>query len=165
MPKVHFVKKARKDNKARGIKKGDSYYWWSFMVGGRGSKRYSKTKPRPSQLTQSEYLSTVYGMQEEIDDEAQGVDGKDSFDEFLCTLKEKAEELRSFGGEQADKASNMESAFPSGNQTIDMLNERADACERIADELECAGDDDSVDDNDYTGKAIDLASNISWDTE
>jgi len=162
MPKVHFVKKARKANKEAGIKKGDSYYWWKFRNGG---KRTSKTRPKPSQLTQSEYLSTVYGMQEDIAGEAASVDGKESFESFLEMLKEKADELRSFGGEQADKASNMESAFSGGSPTIDLLNERAEACERIADELDCAGDDDDVEDGDYAGKAIDLADNISWDTE
>ncbi len=53
MARAHFVKKARKDNPAAGIKAGDSYYWWKFR---RGGKHYSKTAPRPSQLTQSEYL-------------------------------------------------------------------------------------------------------------
>ena len=34
MPRVHFVKKARKDYPSTGIQKGDSYYWWQFRYGG-----------------------------------------------------------------------------------------------------------------------------------
>lgn len=63
MTRVHFVKKALKDNPV--AKKGESYYWWSFRFGG---KRYSKTPPRPSMLTQSEFLSAVYCLQEQIQD-------------------------------------------------------------------------------------------------
>lgn len=65
MPRVHHVKKALKDNPV--AKKGESYYWWKPMVNGRGgAKRYSKTPPKPSQLTSSEFLGTVYDIQDEI---------------------------------------------------------------------------------------------------
>ena len=63
MPKVHHVKKARKDNRA--VKKGESYYWWKFAY---SSKRYSKTYPKASQLTQSDKLSRYYEAQETVDD-------------------------------------------------------------------------------------------------
>lgn len=67
MPRVHFVKKARKDN--RVAKKGESYYWWSPMTNGRGGgKRYSKEKPKPSQVTQSEFWSAVYSLQEDMEE-------------------------------------------------------------------------------------------------
>lgn len=61
MARAHFVKKARKDNPA--VKAGESYYWWKFR---RGPKRYSKERPRPSQLTQSEFYGQVYGLQEDM---------------------------------------------------------------------------------------------------
>lgn len=67
MTKAHFVKKAAKDNPA--VKKGEPYWWWKFMVGGRGGpKHYSATRPRPSQLTQSEFLSAIYSQQEDLED-------------------------------------------------------------------------------------------------
>jgi len=61
MPRVHFVKKARKDNPA--VKKGESYYHWTFRYGG---KQYSATYPKQSQLTQSPFLSAYYDLQERI---------------------------------------------------------------------------------------------------
>lgn len=42
MPHVTFVKKARKDNPV--AKKGESYYWWAFMVGGRGGSPSDKRR-------------------------------------------------------------------------------------------------------------------------
>jgi len=65
MARATFVKSARKDYPDHGIKKGESYWHWAFMQGGRGgAKRYSKTEPRPSQLTQSEFWGNVLGLQE-----------------------------------------------------------------------------------------------------
>lgn len=52
MAKVHFVKSAQKDNPV--AKKGESYYWWKPMVGGRGgAKRYSKDRPSTPSSEQS----------------------------------------------------------------------------------------------------------------
>jgi hypothetical protein len=63
MATVNFVKKARRAVPSAGIAVGDAYYWWAFRYGG---KHYSKTKPRRSQLTQSEFLSTIYDIEDEI---------------------------------------------------------------------------------------------------
>lgn len=63
MATVTFVKKARRAVPSAGIAVGDSYYWWAFRYGG---KHYSKTKPRRSQLTQSEFLSTICDIEDEI---------------------------------------------------------------------------------------------------
>ncbi len=57
MPRVTHVKKARKDNPV--CKAGESYYWWKFRYGG---KRYSLTRPRPSQLTQSAYFGGLRAL-------------------------------------------------------------------------------------------------------
>jgi len=61
MARVHFVKKARKDNPA--VKAGQSYYWWKHRY---GSKQYSATYPKASQTTSSPFLSEVYAIQEEL---------------------------------------------------------------------------------------------------
>ena len=45
------------------IAKGTPYYWWAFMHGG---THYSKSAPKGSQLTQSNYLSQYLAIQEEI---------------------------------------------------------------------------------------------------
>ncbi len=45
------------------IEKGESYFWWSFLKGG---KHFSKNQPKRSQLTQSNYLSQLYDLQDEM---------------------------------------------------------------------------------------------------
>ena len=87
MPQVHFVKKARKTNKTLGIKKGDSYYWWKFRYGG---KHVSTKHPRPSQLTQSDFLGTALGLQESIDDVL--LVNKTVQEDTVCVLRDVADE-------------------------------------------------------------------------
>lgn len=65
MTTAHFVKKARKTIRGTGIKKGDSYWWWKFR---HGEKHVSKTQPRQSQLTGSEFLGTVFSIEESLAD-------------------------------------------------------------------------------------------------
>ena len=88
MPRVHYVKKSRKDNPA--VKKGESYYHWKFAY---SPKRYSKTRPRPSQLTQSYKLSRYYEAQEAIED----ADAHGDIQELIDTLNEQAENVRQIG--------------------------------------------------------------------
>lgn len=129
MPKVHFVKKARKAHKAGGIAKGESYYWWKFMVGGRGGpKHYSKVPPRQSQLTQSEFLSALYAIQEEIED-------LEADDGLGAAVEDIANRLRELGSEQEEKKNNLPDSLQDGSSG-ELLQERADACESAADELE-----------------------------
>ena len=130
MPRVHFVKKARKDYPEFGIKKGDSYYWWKFRYGGIYK---SKTQPRPSQLTQSEFLSTIYAIVEEIQDVT--IDDFNSIEELKEFIEEKAEEIRTLGEEQEDKLYNMPEGLQDGEIGC-LLQDRADACYEMADELE-----------------------------
>lgn len=129
MAKVHFVKSARKDNPV--AKKGESYFWWKPMVGGRGgAKRYSKERPRPSQLTQSEFLSRFYDIEEQI------AEAKDP-----DTLEQIAQDLSELGDETREKYDNMPDGLREGD-TGQMLDERATGCdewrgeiERVAEEL------------------------------
>lgn len=76
MARATFVKKARKDIPGTDIKAGESYYWWKFRFGG---KHYSKTPPRRSQLTQSDFLGQLYAIEDEIQglvaDDTLGRDG------------------------------------------------------------------------------------------
>jgi len=61
MPKVVYVKKARKDNPA--AKAGEPYYWWKFNF---GPKMYSATRPKRSQLTRSDFLATLWAIEDNI---------------------------------------------------------------------------------------------------
>lgn len=129
MVRAHFVKRARKQNPVAG--KGESYWWWKWR---RCPKRYSKTPPRRSQLTRSPFLSALYAIEEGIpQDETDAA-------ALAGALRDAAGEVRSLGEEQAEKRDAMADRFPSGCPAMELLEERATECERIADELERAAD-------------------------
>ena len=125
MARAHFVKKARKDYPNNSIKKGDSYWWWKFPYSGVSK---SKTKPRASQLTQSEYYGQLYDLQDEI--------GNLVADDTLQSVAEDiASRLRDLASEQEDKLSNMPDSLQSSS-TGELLQQRADDCNTMADEFE-----------------------------
>lgn len=134
MPRVHHVKKARKDNPI--CKAGESYYWWKFNY---GPKRWSLTPPRQSQLTQSDFLSQMYAFEEQIADLT-----ATSVDDLTSEIEGLAEEIRNLGGEQDEKLNNMPEGLQEG-PTGELLQNRCDECESMADELE------SIDLEDYDG--------------
>ncbi len=124
MPKVKFVKKAREDNLA--VQKGEPYYWWSFRYGG---KRYSKTYPKASQLTQSSFLSGVYSIQEEMSvflPEAEE-DIQTNIDDWVSSI----EDLKS---ECEDSLSNIPDQLQDGS-VGQMLQERIEAMDQWIDNL------------------------------
>ena len=148
MARATFVKKARKDIPNTDIKAGDSYYWWAFMSGGRGGpKRYSKTRPRASQLTQSEFLSEIYAAQELLD-------AASDADSTIAALEDARSAVESAKDNCEDKLSNMPDSLQQGT-TGQLLQDRIDNCERIISEIDdCIGaveelkehpDDDSLD--------------------
>lgn len=138
MARATFVKKARKDIPSAGIKKGDSYYWWKFRF---GSKHYSKTAPRASQLTQSDFLSRVYSIDERIMD-------MDLTSDFETEVQEIISELSDMQSECEDKLSNMPDQLqdaPSGQtlqNRVDSLQEMIDVLENLELELEEPDDED-----------------------
>lgn len=130
MPRVTHVKKARKAIPRFNIEVGDSYYWWKFMVGGRGGPKVcSKTPPRPSQLTQSSFLQAIYGAQESLD-AAEDPDG----------FRAVAQEIREAGEECQGSFDNMPEGLQQGD-TGQLLEERVGQCEEWADEIETAADE------------------------
>jgi chromosome segregation ATPase len=126
MPRVHFVKKARKDYPQAGIMKGDSYYWWEFRYGG---TRMSKTPPKPSQLTQSDFLQRIYGINERIEALETDIDNIESErDEIVSELEEIRDECE-------EKRSNM----PDHLQDVgsgEILQNRYDAVDDMINELQ-----------------------------
>ncbi len=128
MPRANFVKAARKDNPV--CKKGESYWWWKPMVGGRGgAKRYSKTQPTRSQLTQSDFLGSLYRIE---DESFKGVEDAEG-------LKAVAEEIRELGTEQQEKYDNMPEGLQQGD-TGQTIEERAQGCETWAEEIDSIAD-------------------------
>lgn len=128
MAKLNFVKSARKDNSA--VKKGESYYWWAFMQGGRGGpKHYSATKPRRSQLTQSEYYGTLYDIQDNADA------ANPEFDDLESEIASIVSDLESLRDETQEKFYNM----PEGSQQGDsgqLLESRVSSLEDAISTLE-----------------------------
>jgi chromosome segregation ATPase len=174
MPRVYFVKKARKDH-GRGIMKGDSYYWWQFRY---SPIMKSKTRPRPSQLTQSEYLSQFYSTQESFQDTVEsilrGIDGSfDSEDEFeekveeiTSAISEAQSEVESMKDEIYDKKSNMEEYNLESTPAYEILESREQALEELENQLETA--ESGITDLDIestTDDFQDVLDNISWDPE
>jgi hypothetical protein len=142
MPRVHFVQKAAKDNSV--VKKGESYYWWKFRFGG---KRFSKTRPRPSQLTPSDKLSRIYAAQEAIEDteipQASDSDSPkdlaDAVRDVAQAWRDQAEELRSVAEEYEESASNMEEYFQ-GSSQVDEIREKGEQVGSDADEADSQAD-------------------------
>lgn len=126
MPRVTFVKSARKDNPV--AKKGESYYWWKFRYGG---KRYSLTRPRPSQLTQSAYYGTVRSLIEQVEDA-----GTPEDNDALTGLRDEIkDELGSLLDETQGSLDNMPDQLQY-SPTGELLQERIDAIEYAMGEIE-----------------------------
>jgi hypothetical protein len=124
MPRINKVKRARKAIPSAGIEVGQPYYWWKFRFGG---KHVSKTYPKPSQLTQSEFLSTIYDINERIDN----IDADNAAEEVPAII----DELDSLASEQEDKLSNMPDSLQQ-SPTGELLQNRADAVNDMKSELE-----------------------------
>jgi hypothetical protein len=120
------------------IAKGESYYWWAFQY---RPKQYSKTQPKRSQLTGSDFLGQLYDMEDRLAECS--VSSKEDFDSFKEELMDDIENLKS---EQEDKLSNMPDQLqsaPSG----ELLQERIDGLENWHSELdgvECDIDEDEI---------------------
>lgn len=127
MAHAKFVKSARKADKEAGIKVGDSYYWWKFRFGG---IHKSKTAPKQSQLTQSEFLSTIYEIQERFED----LDPS-NLEDAVSTRDIAVDDLRSLADEQSEKRDNMPESLQDGT-VGQLLEDRETNVNDYADELE-----------------------------
>lgn len=124
MPRVH-KRVAAKDYPDHGIVKGDTYYYTKMKTGPRSSRvMRSKTPFRRSQLTGSEYLGTLY----EIEDDKAKIDTLDDASDII-------ERYRALAEETQEKLDNMPQGLQEGD-TGQMLQERIDACENAASEIE-----------------------------
>lgn len=109
------------------IAAGESYYWWAFKNGG---KHFSKERPKPSQLTQSNYLSQLYEIQERMDEIK--VESPEDLESVLDDLKSDLENLKD---ETQGSLDNMPEGLQSG-PTGELLQERIDALDNAISELE-----------------------------
>lgn len=129
MPRVHHVKKARKDHPQYGIKKGESYYWWKFRFGG---KQVSKTHPKRSQLTQSSFLSQLWDIEDGISERFVGLDSSEDIELAKEELLENIEELKD---ECQESLNNMPYHLQDTSDAGTTLQERIDGLDGWVDEL------------------------------
>lgn len=126
MPRVHVVKKARKDYPSQGIKKGDQYYWWKFNFSKVIHK--SKTRPQRSQLTRSDFLSSLYDLQDnwnwEANEELESQ--RDDLVSQITELKEQCEE----------SLQNMPEHLQESSDSGQTLQERIEALDQWISDLE-----------------------------
>lgn len=135
MPRVTHVKSARKAQPNYDIKVGDSYYWWKFRYGG---KICSKTYPKASRLTQSEYYGSIYDIQETIANMTELTESNK--EEIISTIRE-------IGEQCSEKHQNMPENLAS-SPTAELLENRSYAMEAWADELEQVEIPEEVDEPD-----------------
>lgn len=135
MGALKTIGKARKNYKCeRGhqIKKGEPY---SKICHAFAPVRYrcKNCYPKPSELTTSDKLSRLYGVQEDLADwESKKEHNLQNLSEILDTAINEVEEV---GSDYSESANNMEEYF-SGSQQVDDINEKAEYCEEWRSELE-----------------------------
>lgn len=122
----------RDENDVLFCKKGDTYYHFTKRYGGRVEML---TRPKPSQLTSSQFNACLWSIGEELQ-EFSAV----SFDEIEDKKQEVIERLEELRGETEEKLENIPENLkyaPVG----EVLQERIDGLEGIIDEVECVETD------------------------
>lgn len=124
-----FTAKAAKDYPNHGIKKGDTYYYWT--PGFRGTKQMSKTPPKASQLTTSK-MSAAYAAGEALEE---AIDSASCVQDLADALEEAASEIRSVA-EEYEEASQAETGNGNRVPNADEMEEKAQGLNDWADSLE-----------------------------
>ena len=135
MARVIFVQHAQKDYPDRGIKKGEPYYWWKPNF---GAKHFSKTPPKPSQVTTSAFMSTYLDIQEQADESRPTFSPKMEDGSDLESWRDDlVSELESLRDETQGSLDNMPEGLQQGDTGL-MLQERIDGVEGVINDLESA---------------------------
>lgn len=121
MPKVITIKSARKDYPESNIKKGDTYYKWKFNF---GPEHKSKTYPRRSQLTQSDFLGQLYDLQDDMDKRFSGLLTEEEIQSELDTLKD---DIQNLLDEVQERFDGMPDQLRENSSSGEILQERIDA--------------------------------------
>lgn len=156
MPRVH-TSKARRDYPEHGIKRGDTYYHWSFY---RGPKMMSKERPKGSQLTQREELVAMLEAQEAVGELDWSAENRESLASEVRAAAEKLGEAASYAD---DKYGNLPENFQNGDQGSFLQNFSSE-CQDAQSELESIAD--ALEDLSGTAfDEIDDPNEISWPSE
>lgn len=136
MARANFVKKALKDNPV--AKKGESYWWWQPF---RGAKRFSKERPKPSQLASNEDDSDALAIGEEI--EGFTLEGYHVAKDLETARDEWVERIRAVAENVDEKFNNLPDGLQQA-ETGQQLEEKASNLNEWADELEGVDIDDEA---------------------
>lgn len=128
MPKVER-RKARKDYPSDGIKKGDTYFTWSFNF---GPTKRSLNYPKQSQLTMSEFLSEFYSIGEDLET---SLNGAGSPEDLQSAVEEAVERIETLRDETQEKHDNMPEGLQQGD-TGQLLEDRVNNLEEWLNDLE-----------------------------
>jgi hypothetical protein len=151
MARVTHVKHANKDYPNNGIVKGQEYWWTKHAY---GPKLFFTSPPKQSQLTQSEFLSQAYDLEERIG----SLDAKDfeTLEDLKSEVESIVDDIRALGEEQQEHHDNM----PEGLQDGDigqLLEQRSESMEDWASSLESEAeslDDDDDEESDDKDKSL-----------
>lgn len=134
------------------INVGEGYWTWCFYG---GSPIYSKTQPRPSQLTQNPFKQELYAISESVEDFE--TDDPEYISGFVEETKDNLESLRDTCQESLD---NIPESLQDSSPAAEVLNNRIERLDEIINDL------DSVDtDYDYESVISDLDRDTMDDTE
>jgi hypothetical protein len=159
MPRVHQTKARIDGPKAcPQAKAGEIYYWWRTRMKGAksGVTRCSMTRPKPSQLTMSDFWSSVFLLQESM------TGPYETSDDLEYAQDDWAQQARDIAQDQQDKLDNMPQQLQDGD-TGQMIQDRVQACEDWADAIEAVeipSEDDFDNEDDFLNALADALSEI-----
>lgn len=135
MPRINTVKKAMKDQGScnscgKEIKKGDSYKWIKFRYGGR-RVRCESCQFKSGDLTQSEFLSQVYTLNDRLSE----LTNEMSLEDIQSEVEDIISEFETLADECEEKRMNMPDSLQDSDVGC-MLESRADSCREVTSNLE-----------------------------
>lgn len=157
MARVNYVKKARASKRPRRcekcrteIKVGDPYKWFANRIG-RSSMRHdycSSCVIRPSDMTTSPHLSSLYSATEAADDALDEI-GDGGLEGIAAIVTECAGSVREVSEGYGESADNIEEGFGHETSQSEEIRGKSDELENFAQELESAADEiEGMDDPD-----------------
>lgn len=146
MARVTTVKKSQKETACekcgKALPKGSSYKWCapragSFTSGRKRIRCLDCPGWRPSEVTSSSHLATLYGAQEAFDDFLSEWDGEDA-DALRGAISSFAEGVREASDSYGESAQNIEDGFQHETSMSQELREKSESLSSWADEIEAA---------------------------
>jgi hypothetical protein len=133
MPRVHEVQRARKAIPGTDVARGDHYYWWKFRFGG---KHVSKTYPDRSQLTQDDFLISLYAHEDGLQ-----ITTDTHRHDYYELLRSTAEEVEQLGQTEEGKVDNLPENFQESSPNAERWRSRNEKCREIAEALRVLADE------------------------